>query len=150
MATSVLDLSSAVRPLFLAALFAACATAPPVVQAQTYPVKPVRVLLPFGTGGTDLVARWLALKLSPILGQPVVTEPRAKLEELIRHRRERERQIVALLEKGPSTVEQLAAALYADVRAGVQHLARNQIKSHLIKLEKEGRVVAGGDTYRLK
>ncbi len=81
---------------------------------------------------------------------PVVKQPRAKLEELIRHRTERERQIVALLEKGPSSVEQLAAVLYADVREGVQHLARNQVKSHLIKLEKEARVVASGDLYRLK
>ncbi|MFH1602654.1 MAG: MBL fold metallo-hydrolase [Pseudomonadota bacterium] len=81
---------------------------------------------------------------------PVVKQPRAKLEELIRHRREREQQIVALLENGPSSVEQLATVLYADVREGVAHLARNQVKSHLIKLEKEGRVVASGDTYRLK
>jgi tripartite-type tricarboxylate transporter receptor subunit TctC len=32
--------------------------------------------MPFSTGGTDLVTRWLALKLSPALGQQVVPEPR--------------------------------------------------------------------------
>jgi hypothetical protein len=35
------------------------------------------------------------------------------------------------------------------VKAGVQHLARNQVNSHLIKLEKEGKVVREGETYRL-
>ena len=43
--------------------------------AQTYPVKPVRMILPF-VGGTDLVGRMLAAKLSPLLGQQVVPDPR--------------------------------------------------------------------------
>ncbi|MES2561157.1 MAG: tripartite tricarboxylate transporter substrate binding protein [Pseudomonadota bacterium] len=43
--------------------------------AQTYPVKPVRMILPF-VGGTDLVGRMLASKLSPLLGQQVVPDPR--------------------------------------------------------------------------
>lgn len=45
------------------------------VHAQTYPVKPIRLVLPFA-GGTDVVARMLAAKLSPALGQQVVPEPR--------------------------------------------------------------------------
>ncbi len=44
--------------------------------AQSYPGKPIRILMPFSTGGTDLVTRWLALKLSPAVGQQVVPEPR--------------------------------------------------------------------------
>ena len=51
------------------ALFSA--TAP----GQSYPAKPVRILLPFA-GGTDVVARILAPKLSPLIGQQVVPEPR--------------------------------------------------------------------------
>ena len=80
---------------------------------------------------------------------PVVTEPRVKINALILHRKEREQQIVALLEQAPSSVEQLAATLYAGLREGLQHLARNQVKSHLIKLEKEGKAVCKGDMYRL-
>lgn len=45
-------------------------------QAQSYPAKPIRIIMPFATGGTDLVTRWLALKLAPVLGQQVVPEPR--------------------------------------------------------------------------
>jgi glyoxylase-like metal-dependent hydrolase (beta-lactamase superfamily II) len=80
---------------------------------------------------------------------PVVADPRGKIQSLIEHRRSRERQIVALLQKAPQSVEQLTAALYKDVKPGVAHLARNQVKSHLIKLEQEHRAAAAGEEYRL-
>ena len=44
--------------------------------AQPYPAKPIRIVMPFSTGGTDLVTRWLALKLAPAVGQQIVPEPR--------------------------------------------------------------------------
>jgi glyoxylase-like metal-dependent hydrolase (beta-lactamase superfamily II) len=80
---------------------------------------------------------------------PVVTDPRARLNALIVHRHERSRQIVALLATAPLTVEAIAQALYADVAQGVQHLARRQVESHLLELERQGRVRHAGDTYQL-
>ena len=81
---------------------------------------------------------------------PVVKNPQAKLRELIDHRREREEQIVGLLWSGPKTVEELLKAIYEELTDRVQDMARSQVRSHLVKLEKEGQAIATGeDAYRL-
>jgi tripartite-type tricarboxylate transporter receptor subunit TctC len=56
-----------------------------LAAAQGYPSKPIRLLLPFA-GGTDAVARLLALKLSPALGQQVLPEQRLGAGGNIAHR----------------------------------------------------------------
>ena len=49
----------------------------PSVQAQPWPQKPVRVIVPFAPGGaSDLMPRVVGEKLSPMWGQPVVIENR--------------------------------------------------------------------------
>ena len=46
--------------------------------AQAYPSKAVRIVVPAGAGSaTDVRARWMADKLTPVLGQGVVVENRA-------------------------------------------------------------------------
>jgi tripartite-type tricarboxylate transporter receptor subunit TctC len=61
--------------LAMRALVGAAALALPngAVQAQTYPSKPIRLILPYVPGGIiDTAGRHLALRLSESLGQPVV------------------------------------------------------------------------------
>jgi tripartite-type tricarboxylate transporter receptor subunit TctC len=63
-------ISKALAAIVIAALFAA-ATA----SAQTYPSKPVTVIVPFAAGGaTDVLARFLGERLRAILGQPIIIE----------------------------------------------------------------------------
>lgn len=71
-------------------LIAACATlgllscAAVSVQAQTYPTKPVTIVVAFPPGGgPDNLARSLAEKLSPRLGQTVLVENRAGVSGMI-------------------------------------------------------------------
>jgi tripartite-type tricarboxylate transporter receptor subunit TctC len=60
----------------LAAAMLACIPNP--VVAQAYPVKPVRLILPFPPGGpTDMLGRALAQKLGEQLGRQVVADNRA-------------------------------------------------------------------------
>jgi tripartite-type tricarboxylate transporter receptor subunit TctC len=61
------------RPLLI--LFALCAAALPATAQAQWPVKPVRIYVPFGPGSTpDMVARLLADRLQQTLGQSFVVE----------------------------------------------------------------------------
>jgi tripartite-type tricarboxylate transporter receptor subunit TctC len=47
-------------------------------SAQPYPSKPIRLLAPASPGAaTDVRARWIAERLTPVLGQAVIVENRA-------------------------------------------------------------------------
>ena len=46
-----------------------------VAQAQTYPSRPITLVVPFPPGGsTDVAARIMAERMRPLLGQPVIIE----------------------------------------------------------------------------
>jgi tripartite-type tricarboxylate transporter receptor subunit TctC len=65
------------KMLFRLLMFLALA-APGISFSQSYPNRPVRLIVTFAAGGgTDLVARAVSPKLSEYLGQPVVVDNRA-------------------------------------------------------------------------
>ena len=58
-------------------LFAILFVAASSAFGQSWPTKPVRIIVPFGPGGaSDLMPRLVAERLSPMWGQPVVIENR--------------------------------------------------------------------------
>lgn len=55
----------------------ACLLAAPLAAAQSWPSRPIRLMVPFPPGGsTDIVARIVAQKMGERLGQPMVIENR--------------------------------------------------------------------------
>ena len=59
------------------AVFGMCAAVPAGADAQAFPSKPIRMIVPFAPGGaTDTFSRSLAAELTQTLGQAVVVENR--------------------------------------------------------------------------
>ncbi len=64
------------RSVFIIAL--ASVFMPFMAQAQSFPQKQIRLIVPFAPGGsTDIIARTIAEPLSKVLGQPIVVENKA-------------------------------------------------------------------------
>lgn len=75
---------------------------------------------------------------------PLLDGAAGRIRSLIERRLAREAEILALIEEGPRTVEQLFAALYEGaVPPGVADMARRTVEGHLSKLERDGKVRAG-------
>ena len=65
------------RFLYLAAGAAALPAASRIASAQTYPTRPVRIIVPFIAGASsDIIARLIAQWLSERLGQQFIVENR--------------------------------------------------------------------------
>lgn len=70
---------------------------------------------------------------------PPFTEPAAALEDYIRHRREREQQVLAGLAEGPRDADQLTALVYGEsVPAALQPYARAAIEAYIEHLQASG------------
>jgi hydroxyacylglutathione hydrolase len=73
----------------------------------------------------------------------VIDEPKPKIDEYLKHRRARERQVLKVLKDGPLRVNDIVARLYADTPAELQEWAGRQVHAHLLKLKAEGKVEGG-------
>jgi tripartite-type tricarboxylate transporter receptor subunit TctC len=63
------------RRLLINVIACLMAVSPLAVQAQTYPSRPITMVVPFAAGGSfDVVARILSARMSEIIGQQVIVE----------------------------------------------------------------------------
>jgi len=69
-----------------------------------------------------------------------VWDPAAKLNSYIEHRLERERRLVAALDEGLRTEDELLDAAWSEVPAALRPAAALTLQAHLEKLREEGRL----------
>lgn len=72
---------------------------------------------------------------------PQIDNPRQLVRGMLGHRRQRERQIVRLLEDGsPHAIEEFVGAMYKGLDPRLNGAAGRSVLAHLIDLERQGRV----------
>lgn len=76
-------------------------------------------------------------------GAPV-SDPNARLDWLVAHRRAREVSILKALSAGPATAEDLARAIYSETPAALLGAATRNVLAHLVDLTGRGRVAPQG------
>jgi Beta-lactamase associated winged helix domain len=74
---------------------------------------------------------------------PVVPDPQAKLHEYLDHRLDRERRLVAALDRGLRRREEILDEVWDDAPAQLRMAAALTLEAHLEKLEHEGRLPEG-------
>jgi glyoxylase-like metal-dependent hydrolase (beta-lactamase superfamily II) len=93
----------------------------------------------------DALRRLRALELTVICPGhgPVVLEPATKLDEYVAHRLDRERRVVAALDAGLRTADELLDRVWSDAPAALRPAATVTLAAHLDKLDEEGRLPDG-------
>ncbi|ADB60193.1 beta-lactamase domain protein [Haloterrigena turkmenica DSM 5511] len=76
---------------------------------------------------------------------PAIDAPRETLERLLTHRQRRERTVLAAVEGGADTLEEILEAAYEKDLSGVRDLARTTVRAHLEKLAVERRLEWDGE-----
>lgn len=96
-----------------------------------------------------LLARLKPTTLFPGHGQ-VVQNGVARIQWYINHRQHREDQLVAAIENGANTVDEMVRVVYPrNLRKNLRGSAARNVRTHLEKLREEGRVAEDSATYVL-
>lgn len=80
---------------------------------------------------------------------PAVENPRQLVRGMIGHRRQRERQILKLLEAGEGHIPEMVAAMYKGLDPRLTGAAGRSVLAHLVDLQNQGRVTAQGEAWHL-
>jgi ribonuclease/clavin/mitogillin len=76
---------------------------------------------------------------------PAIGNPRAKIEEYIGHRLEREKNILEAVRAGATTPREIVAIVYTDVHPKAHAMAERACLAHLEKLEEDNLVKRESD-----
>jgi glyoxylase-like metal-dependent hydrolase (beta-lactamase superfamily II) len=101
----------------------------------------------------DSLERLLALDLAALAPGHghVIERPHDEVRRLIAHRMKREQKVLDAFQHGnPATLDELLPFVYDDVPQRVHPVARRSLHAHIIKLQRDGRVTAEGDSWRLR
>ncbi len=94
-----------------------------------------------------LSSRRLRLRtIAPGHGQLIDT-PAARIAEYISHRLEREAAVLAALEAGAVTVDQVVDEVYVDLHPDLRPAAAQTVHAHLLKLAAEGRATGADGAW---
>lgn len=80
---------------------------------------------------------------------PAVEKPRQLVRGMIGHRRQRERQILKLLEARPHVITDMVEQMYKGLDPRLTGAAGRSVLAHLVDLESQGRVLASGNEWKL-
>ena len=115
-------------------------------------IQGTTVMVPGGRGGhlrsylasLERLAALNPLKAYPGHG-PVIENPAALVDEYLEHRRLREQQVIACLNDGVTTADELVARIYPELAGPLRLAAKLTVTAHLEKLREEGRLPPAGD-----
>jgi len=104
------------------------------------------VVIPASRGGNlreylASLAKVRALNSSRLLPAhgPVVENPAQLLDEYVEHRAERERQIVAAIKDGCTSVDGVVARIYPGLSTALIPAAEETVRAHMVKLREDSR-----------
>ncbi len=78
---------------------------------------------------------------------PAVDKPRQLVRGMLGHRRQRERQILRLLEQGPRTIAEMVPAMYKGLDPRLTGAAGRSVLAHLLDLERQERACSDGEMW---
>ncbi|MEA3038787.1 MAG: hypothetical protein QOE79_1300 [Sphingomonadales bacterium] len=80
---------------------------------------------------------------------PAIEDPKARLDELVAHRRMREREILGQLAAGEGKIPAIVDAVYVGLDPRLLAAAGRSVLAHLLDLERRGLARRDGDGWRL-
>jgi ribonuclease/clavin/mitogillin len=114
------------------------------------------IVIPASKGGNlrhylDSLARVRELsprRLLPGHG-PIIDDPGPLIDEYVKHRVEREAEVIGALRAGLTTPEQITARVYGELPAMLAAAAADTVLAHLVKLHDAQRAFVSDDGWRL-